>query len=160
MEKLFAELNGFAIYEPAMLVNYLKENRLRKKDVLSYFYTSNHGDLITRQGIALPIVNLDPDDYGFEILDAEPPNYLVRSGGWIFHAPAGLVRIIGIGYLTNLSSIKDDTGLRFTIAEGWHKLTIYSYWNEEEEPCFGLHFQPAGQQPDFSGDFDTDYAFE
>ena len=46
-KKIFAELEGFAIYEPQLMQEYLYRYHLNDKNVLAYFTETQHGDNIT-----------------------------------------------------------------------------------------------------------------
>ena len=66
IKEIFSELNGFVIYEPILLQEYLKNNQLTDKNVLNYLTETEYGDLITEEGIAIPIVGLTSDYYTFK----------------------------------------------------------------------------------------------
>ena len=53
--RIFSELGGFVLYEPALLARYMDEHWLANGDVLTYFTQTEHGDAVTRDGIAVPI---------------------------------------------------------------------------------------------------------
>lgn len=157
--KLFAELNGFVVYNPSLLEDYLDKNSLDKKDVLKHFTETEHGDIITREGIAIPIIGLPDDYYNFQIGNKTTvQNKMIDSAGWIFNGQNGIVRIMGIGYFKDMSAINEINSLNLRMEEGWKELSIISYY--DDEPGFILEFEAADHKPDFSGDLETNYGFE
>lgn len=53
--RIFSELGGFVVYEPALLAHYLDKHGLIGGDVLAYFTQTEHGGAVTEEGIAVPI---------------------------------------------------------------------------------------------------------
>lgn len=56
--RIFSELGGFVIYEPALLARYLDEHGLANGGVLGYFTQTEHGDTVAREGIVVPILGV------------------------------------------------------------------------------------------------------
>jgi hypothetical protein len=159
--KLFAELNGFVIYNPFLLERYLEENSLYNKDVLAYITETEHGDIITRNGIAVPLIGLPDDDYRFYLQRDKTEvvtGQLIKSTGWVYNARSGEVRVVGIGYFKDIDSIDNDNSLLFNLTEGWKKLTIYSVL--QNQPGFVMNFEDSLTQPVFSGNVETNYGFD
>ena len=48
--RIFSELGGFVVYEPALLARYLDEHGLASGDVLAYFTQTEHGGRGYRRG--------------------------------------------------------------------------------------------------------------
>ena len=80
--ELFAELEGFAIYIPSLMNKYITDNNIGN-DLLSYLIKSEHGDIVTKNGIIIPIIGVPTDYYQFNIIDELPDSYLEVSKGWI-----------------------------------------------------------------------------
>jgi len=159
--KLFSELHGFVIYEPLLLAEYLKRHNLNSKDVLSYFVDTDHGDIITREGIAIPVIGVPADYYSFTQEYITDENALQKSGGWIFNGYSGTVRVVGIGHFKDIFRINDSNSLSFTVNKGWHDLTIISFFDSANEDAgFLLDFKQATNKPHFYGDVETKYGFE
>lgn len=158
-DTIFSELEGFVIYEPYRIEKFLQINEIKDKNLLNYLTTSELGDTITEEGIAVPITWVPPDDYKFSILDSMPESYLARSEGWVFKVENGSFSIMGIGYLTNIDRINNkDVNLSFNLENSWYSLTIVSYM-EEEQKCFGLILEKEDYKPDFYGDLEMDFLF-
>lgn len=56
--RIFSELGGFVIYEPALLTRHLDKHGLVSGDVLAYFTQTEHGGAVTEEGIAVPILGV------------------------------------------------------------------------------------------------------
>jgi hypothetical protein len=160
--KLFAELEGFAIYEPLLMDKYIVDNSIIGNNLLTYLTGSEHGDIITQEGIIIPIIGLPADYYKFKVIDELPDNYLVESKGWILKIESKRINVIGIGYLADIIKISSDNSLSFSIPNGWYELSIISYLDSTDgnQKCFGLKLKKVSGKPIYSGDMQTDYLFE
>lgn len=159
--KLFAELEGFAIYEPSLTRKYIVDNNIGN-DLLSYLTTSEHGDIVTQNGIIIPIIGVPADYYKFVIIEKLPDNYLIESTGWILRVESEKLNIVGIGYLTDVTQISTDNILSFSIANGWYELSIISYMDtiDKNQKCFGLKLKQTSGKPHYRGDMETYYLFD
>jgi hypothetical protein len=110
---LFAELNGFIIYEPKLLKEYLIKNDLKDKNVLNYFIETNHGDIITESGIAIPMTDIEDGYYNFSLVKNENDSIIksdtkiINSKGWVLNITSGEIYIIGIGYFVDINTIPE-----------------------------------------------------
>ena len=158
IKEIFSELNGFVIYEPILLQEYLKNNQLTDKNVLNYLTETEYGDLITEEGIAIPIVGLTSDYYAFKIIKELPLDYKVISEGWVLNVISAQIRIVGIGYFVDIEKIDDSNSISFSdIPNGWYKLSIVSYFDDENRKTFGLMLEKSIDKPLFEGDMNTNY---
>ncbi|MCM3702628.1 hypothetical protein [Paenibacillus macerans] len=164
--KLFSELNGFVVYEPALLRKYLHDNNLHDNDVLKYFTNTEHGELITLGGIAIPVIGVNTGYYDINVtldkalLRLTDDEVKVKSSGWIYHTETGVVNIIAVGYLKNINSIVPDKTLTIKIKEGWYSVDISCGEKEGIEDYFlEFLFTPENRKPKFAGDFETEYCF-
>jgi hypothetical protein len=85
--------------------------------VLSYFTDTEHGDIITRKGIAVPIIGLPDEYYTFYVRQSkteEVTGQLIKSTGWIYNVQTGEVRVVGLGYFKDMININKDNSLLFT----------------------------------------------
>jgi hypothetical protein len=159
--KIFSELEGFAIYEPTLLKEYLKDNNIVDNDLLSHLITSTHGDNITTEGIMIPIIGVPPDYYQFSIINVMPSHFFVESKGWVLKVQSGEINIVGIGYLKDISAINASNCLSLPIMRGWYQLSIISYMKlDTNELCFGLKLVNVSDKPVFYGDMSIDYRFQ
>lgn len=165
MGKLFAELYGFVIYNPDLLDRYLFENQISTTDVLRMFTETEHGDRVIQEGIAIPIVNIPEGYYDFTLTADERAYYLSESKGWSVKITTGVLRVIGIGYLNDLSLIDNHRKVDFLLPSGWYELSIHSFQHKGNEGeisdgGFYLDFHPVKTQPIPSGELGFDFGFK
>ncbi|MBB6329762.1 hypothetical protein HNP24_000712 [Chryseobacterium sediminis] len=163
MKKIFSELKGFVVFSPQLLAKYLQENNLSGTNVLKYFVENEHGDEITKLGIAIPIIGVEEDYYAFQVSvnDEKILNdneVEVESKGWIFQAANNEVKIVGIGYLKDITSINDENSITLSLENGWYSLKIRG-GNKDGERLFELNMQNQDIHPTFSGDVTTEYYY-
>ncbi|REC47416.1 hypothetical protein [Chryseobacterium pennipullorum] len=163
MKKIFSERKGFVIYSPELLTQYLQEHHLPGDNILKYFVENEHGDEITKQGIAIPIIGVEEDYYAFRISvhgehALHHSEVAVESRGWIFQTTNNQMKIVGIGYLQDLTSINDENSITLNLENGWYSLQIKG-GNKDDEKLFELNMQKKESQPDFSGDLSTEYYY-
>jgi hypothetical protein len=159
--KIFAELEGFAIYEPSLMNKYVVDNNIGN-NLLSYLITSELGDIVTQNGVIIPIIGIPADYYKFKIIQELPKNYLIESKGWILKVETEKINVIGIGYLADVTQITTNNSLSFSISNGWYELSIISYLDsfDKTQKCFGLKLKQTPNKPVYSGNMETNYLFE
>ncbi|TZF93718.1 hypothetical protein FW781_18690 [Chryseobacterium panacisoli] len=163
MKKIFSELKGFVVFSPQLLANYLQENNLSGTNILKYFVENEHGDEITKSGIAIPIIGVEEDHYAFrvsvndeKILNDDEVE--VESRGWIFQTANNEVKIVGIGYLKDITSINAENSITLSLENGWYSLKIRG-GNKDGERLFELNMQKQDMHPAFTGDVTTEYYY-
>ncbi|PWN71105.1 hypothetical protein C1631_000300 [Chryseobacterium phosphatilyticum] len=163
MKKIFSELKGFVIYNPDLLTKYLLEHNLPGTNILKYFVENEHGDEITKSGIAIPVIGVEEGYYSFylsnhgeQILTQE--EVAVQSQDWIFQSTSNEVKIVGIGYLKDISSINDQNSVSIPIENGWFSLKIHGGMKNGER-IFELNMQKQDFKPIFNGDLTTEYYY-
>nr|WP_314871307.1 hypothetical protein [uncultured Campylobacter sp.] len=178
--RIFSELCGFVVYEPALLARYLDEHGLASGDVLAYFTQTEHGDAVTREGIAVPILGVRSDYYDFAVSTGEASEEIfaqneakIISRGWVFHS-SGTLKIVGIGYFKDMSRISEQNSLSFKLKRGRYRLEILGGYRSanfsgspascddtlvlSDTPVFHLRLTPSAE-PKFSGDLETSFYF-
>ena len=172
--RIFSELGGFVIYEPALLARYLDEHGLANGDVLAYFTQTEHGGAVTEEGIAVPILSVRSDYYDFAVTVGEADEEIfnqngakIISRGWVFHS-SGTLKIVGIGYFKDMSRISEQNSLSFRVERGRYRLEILggyrganfsgSLASRGDTPVFHLRLTPSAE-PKFSGDLETLFYF-
>ncbi|WP_336960327.1 hypothetical protein [Chryseobacterium contaminans] len=163
MKKIFSELKGFVIYSPELLAKYLQDHNLPGNNILKYFVENEHGDVITRSGIAIPVIGVEEDYYSFCISANEDrvlgnEEVAAQSDGWIFQTSNNELRVVGIGYLKDISSINDENSIKLNLDNGWFSLKIRA-GNKNGERLFELNTKKQEAKPDFKGDLTTTYYF-
>lgn len=163
MKKIFSELKGFVIFSPQLLTQYLQDHQLSGTNILKYFVENEHGDEITKSGIAIPIIGVEEDYYAFrvsvndeKILNDEEVE--VESKGWIFQTANNEVKIVGIGYLKDIAAISEENSVTLSLENGWYSLKIRG-GNKNGERLFELNMQKQDMHPAFSGDITTEYYY-
>jgi len=178
--RIFSELGGFVIYEPALLARYLDKHGLASGDVLAYFTQTEHGGAVTEEGIAVPISGVRSDYYDFAVTVGEASEEIfaqneakIISRGWVFHS-SGTLKIAGIGYFKDMSRISEQNSLSFRLARGRYRLEILGGYRGAnfsgspaplgdtpilgDTPVFHLRLTPS-TEPKFSGDLETSFYF-
>ena len=178
--RIFSELGGFVIYEPALLARYLDEHGLASGDVLAYFTQTERGGAVTEEGIAVPISGVRSDYYDFTVTVGEASEEIfaqneakIISRGWVFHS-SGTLKIAGIGYLKDMSRISEQNSLSFKLKRGRYNLEILGGYRGanfsgthvscddtpilSDTPVFHLRLTPSAE-PKFSGDLETSFYF-
>ncbi|MET3037273.1 hypothetical protein ABXT08_14280 [Chryseobacterium sp. NRRL B-14859] len=163
MKKIFSELKGFVIYSPELLTQYLQEHNLPGNNILKYFVENEHGDEITKSGIAIPIIGVEEDYYSFRISTKgesilNDNEVAAQSEGWIFQSANHEMKIVGIGYLKDISSINEENSITLPLENGWFSFKIRA-GNKDGEKLFELNAEKQEAKPDFSGDLTTTYYF-
>lgn len=163
MKKIFSEMKGFVIYSPELLSKYLQEYNLPGNNILKYFVENEHGDEITKSGIAIPVIGVEDDYYSFQVSTGE--EYILdhneveaQSTGWIFQASNNEVRVVGIGYLKDITLISDDNSIILPLENGWYSLKIRA-GRKNGERLFELNMQKQDLRPDFKGDVTSEYYY-
>ena len=178
--RIFSELGGFVVYEPALLAHYLDKHGLANGDVLAYFTQTEHGGAITEEGIAVPILGVRSDYYDFAVTVGEASEEIfaqdeakIISRGWVFHS-SGTLKIVGIGYFKDMSCISEQNSLSFRVERGRYRLKILGGYRSvnfggapaplgdtpilSDMPVFYLRLTPFAE-PKFSGDLETSFYF-
>lgn len=163
MKKIFSELKGFVIYSPELLTKYLLEHNLQGNNILKYFVENEHGDEITKLGIAIPLIGVEEGYYSFCISTGEEHilengEVAVQSDGWIYQAANNELKVVGIGYLKDISAINDENSIRLTLENGWSSIRIKAGVKDGEK-IFELNTQKQDTKPDFNGDVTTTYYY-
>nr|WP_315034736.1 hypothetical protein [uncultured Chryseobacterium sp.] len=164
MKKIFSELKGFVIYSPELLTRYLQEHNLPGNNILKYFVENEHGDEITKSGIAIPIIGVENDYYSFQVSLNEEyildhSEVAIESEGWIFQTVNNQLRIAGIGYLKDITLINEENSITLPLENGWFLLKI-RVGRKDGERLFELNIQKQEIKPDFRGDMTTEYYYD
>ncbi|MDM1352061.1 hypothetical protein HX014_15755 [Myroides marinus] len=161
MNKVFSELNGFVIYNPSELDIYLKNNNLKNNDILLYLTETIHGDILVQKGIMIPIINIPSDYYNFQLISQVDGRNIVRlakSKGWLLLSTSGIINIVGIGFLKDISLINNNYK-QIKVPQGFYNLTIISYY-DNKEPGFLLDLELTNEKQKFRGSYEFDYEFD
>lgn len=151
VDSLFAELFGCVVCSPSGLNEVVGED-VDGKDLLELFTTTELGDLVLREGAAIPILGLEADDYRFLIIDesSEPSQLSVvrrASPGWVLHVQADGARLCCLGYLKRWSP-NHPRHARLDLDAGWYQMTIVGGL-DGGIPAFELRLRRREARPEF-----------
>ena len=126
LEKRFPELHGFVLLDPERL-DALDEHGARGADLLTRFTASEEGDRVSREGIAVPVLGLEPDYYTVVLrvgtTHGASHTSHVRSDGWVLGTATGRLVLCGLGYLARWDP-DDPKHSRIEVPPGWYTVTI------------------------------------
>jgi len=129
LEKRFPEAHGFVLLDPARLDAFCN-GRAEGADLLTRFSQTEDGDRVSREGIAIPITELDEGDYTIVLREAGSPgvNALlrVRSPGWVLGTETGKLVFCGIGYLLHWNPLHPNHA-QIQIPPGWYQVEVLGY---------------------------------
>ncbi len=155
---LFAELNGFIIYDEEEFENFIKKHKI-ESNTMEALAISNLGSEVSEAGIAIPVLNIIADDYSFNTKRDDLPSELkeeqvkIHSAGWILYSRTGLIKIAGTGYFLNYKNPDSIKSITLEIAIGWNEIKLIGGFNESSEPIYEIVFKPVPKKPEFSASF-------
>lgn len=135
---------------------------------------TEHGDAVTEEGIAVPILGVRSDYYDFAVTVGEASEEIfaqnevkIISRGWVFHS-SDTLKIAGIGYFKDMSRIGEQNSLSFKLKRGRYRLEILGGYRSAnfsgapaplgDTPVFHLRLTPS-VEPKFSGDLEMSFYF-
>ena len=151
------------IFDPHGLETF-RENHGNGSNILTPLTETDLGETITTEGIAIPIIGVETDDYGF-VLSHSQQTYLkdiaVISKGWVLNATGGLW-VCGVGHLKNLDLRRlkaIERVICFEVPRQWLTIDIYGGYDRNQLPIFELVYDKAAEKPHFEGDMSVPYYF-
>jgi len=158
--RLFSELGGFIIFSPEKLGMFCKQKEIGS-DIMSFLTSNESGDIITAEGIATPIFNLEPDDYKIEVkihTDFEMNCDASKvSIGWLFNSTGSLC-ICGAGYFFDYNYdqlISNGNIFEVEIEKGWYSMTF----SLPEKDLLRINLKSEKKAPPLFGDFNFKFNF-
>jgi hypothetical protein len=159
-KSLFSELNGFVIYDPKLLHEYLENNNLKDNNILKYFTETNHGDFIVENGIVIPMMDIDSDYYNFSVVEKFEDKIILHnkfsSKDWIIQIVSGEININGIGYFNNIKTLNENNVLKFYLKNGWYEVEIIG-GNVENKLFYEIILTKKDIKPKYNGDINFSY---
>ncbi len=95
--KIFPELNGFVVFSPEKLEEYLKVANVG--DLLEHLANSEDDGLLVESGVLLPIFNVEEGLYNVVVSTCKS----VTDEFLGFFSSEGMLSVMGIGYLSGYS---------------------------------------------------------
>lgn len=130
--KLFSELSGFVLYDAENVARFHGLGA-RGMNLLKSYSETNEGDVVSREGIVVPVFGIKPADYTIRVRSADSAPLLssepkVVSKGWILSVNSGHLCLSGIGYLTNWNP-DDPRVAKLSVPSGWYRVEIHAGMN-------------------------------
>lgn len=150
---VFSELFGFVLLDPDALDARYAEGATGR-DLLHEYTTSDEGDRVAADGVAVPMLGLPADDYTLVVRHADAPSALVQvtveSAGWVLSASTRPLCLCGLGYLSEWDADHPRV-LRPVVPEGWYAVTIRGGTDADEHRAIELVLTPCAERPPYTG---------
>jgi hypothetical protein len=129
----------------------------RQRDLLELYTASDAGDAVAAEGVAIPVLGVEPGYYAITIRTesdssplSDPP--FDMSTGWVLQVSSGEVVLAGVGYLKNWDP-EHPKLRRVALEPGWYSVDIFvgAATNGDD---FALDFvlRACAARPQFSAD--------
>lgn len=155
LEGCFPELWGFVLLDPARLDQAL--GGTAGGNLLERFSTTDLGDRVSADGIAIPLFGVDAGWYSVLVRHAaEPSPWSVprlSSSGWVLGTTTGALLLCGAGYLVEWKADHPRHG-RIEVPPGWYTVEINGYLPGPEagDGAYEFVLTPTPVQPPFRAD--------
>lgn len=156
---LFAELNGFVLYDP---VNLNKTCKIcGTNNIFHSLTTTDIGDFVSEEGFLLPIFGLESDDYNIYLTHEENLtfDYLVSMDNYVLNVTSNKVNIVGVGYLSNIAMIKPESTLSTMVENGFYSVRICGFYDSNDIPSILYQLQKVIDKPLFNADLSKSFEF-
>lgn len=160
LKDCFPEDRGFVLCDPERLDSF--HDGQAQGDLLTAYSTSDQGNRVSAQGIAIPIYDVEPDYYTVVVrgknTESTLSQPLVRSPGWVLGTESGRLVLCGAGYLRDWNS-QDPRFKRFSIPPGWYAVEIQAGFSKAapEQGVYEFVLSPTQTQPDFTADLSMSF---
>jgi len=161
LKEQFPELYGFVLMDPMRLDSFYQFNA-KGMDLLTRFTQTDDGDRVCREGIAIPITNIDEGDYSITIRDSQspgldqPPHAL--SKGWIIGTETGKLIFTGLGYLIHWDP-NHTHHVHIQVPPGWYQVNLSGYRLDEDssgdDGLYDFALTPSSHKPAFTANMAT-----
>jgi hypothetical protein len=156
---LFPELSGFVLLDAARLDDALGGDATGQ-NLLHTFTTTDHGDEVTRDGIALPVLGVDAGYYTVIVRHARDrsrwPTPQLVADGWVLGTETGSLVLCGVGYLVDWNA-DHPRHRHVAVPPGWYEVQVRGYLLPEHDPddaAYEFVLAPTRVQPRFHGQLD------
>ncbi|GAA3019257.1 hypothetical protein [Streptosporangium longisporum] len=159
----FPELFGFVLLDATGLGDVGAGSPVGR-NLLQLFSTSEQGDRVVRDGIAIPAQNIDPGFYTVLVRHAQSPSPWqdpkVTSAGWVLHVRSEELLLCGLGYLTKWTP-DDPRHRRISVPPGWYEVEIRGHLlgpddlDDPDDAAYEFVLSgPTGARPTFHAHLD------
>lgn len=153
---LFPELRGFVLADPDLLEAF-HSGRARGLDLLRLYSESEAGDRVASEGVAIPILGLEPAYYCVTLRSATEPSTIVgspigSSAGWVLRVASKELVLGGIGYLKcwdpNHPKLR-----KIAVSPGWYSVVIsLGATSNGDDFALDLALTHCDERPEFTAD--------
>lgn len=160
--RMYPEAGGFVLLDPARLDAFYGGNSAGR-DILTELSTTEAGDRVSEDGIAIPIVMVEDGDYTIVVRTADSPGLApeprLRSAGWILGTETGDLVCCGVGSLL-IWDPRSPRLVHVRVPPGWYRVAIQGHVLNEGQPAeewaYEFVLTQAEGQPPFSADLSED----
>ncbi|MDG4829323.1 hypothetical protein O7627_08390 [Solwaraspora sp. WMMD1047] len=149
----FPEAHGFVLLDPARLDEHLGADSAGR-NLLELFSTTEAGDAVAREGIALPLMGVNAAYYTVlvrHVSDRSPWSTAVRSSpGWVLGSETGSLLLCGAGHLIRWTP-GHPGHRRVTVPPGWYEVEVREHDQADgtDDGAYELVLTPTSAQPTF-----------
>jgi hypothetical protein len=158
----FPELFGFVLLDAARL-DHAFGGDAAGQNLLHTFTTTDQGDEVARDGIALPVMGVDAGVYTVIVRhagDRSPwPTPQLVADGWVLGTDTGSLVLCGVGYLVDWNP-DHPKHRHVTVPPGWYEVELRGYLLAHDHPddaAYEFVLTPSATQPPFSGQLDRGF---
>ncbi|MFV2021361.1 hypothetical protein [Micromonospora sp. LOL_023] len=138
----FPEADGFVLLDPVRLDQYLGADSTGR-DLLALFTTTDAGDAVVREGIAIPLMGVAAGYYTVlvrHLADHPPwPAAAFSSPGWVLGTETGSLLLCGVGHLTHWTP-GHPKHRPVTVPPGWYAIEVRGHDHAEGSDDAGYEF--------------------
>ena len=159
----FPELSGFVLLDPRRLEDAVPQAKGR--DLMTLLCTSDLGNRVTADGVAILMLNLTVGYYTVTVGDRRSlarPAGAVASTGWVLGTDTGTLLLCGAGYLTEWDP-EHEKHRPISVSPGWYRLDIDGYplgADSDDDYALDLTLTPAAERPPFAADLAQDFSLD
>lgn len=161
LEGCFPELFGFVFLDPARLDQALG-GEAADENLLERFSTTDLGDRVSADGIAIPVLGVEVGVYSVLVRHAAEPSPWpaprLSSSGWVLGTTTGALLLCGAGYLARW-----DPGhprhRRIDVPAGWYAVEIHGHVLDSgaDDGAYEFVLTPTNTQPPFRAHLGQDF---
>jgi hypothetical protein len=132
---VFSELFGFVLLSPDDLDAH-HAGQARRRDLLHELTSTDEGDRVAAEGIAVPVLGVPADDYTLVVRHVDVASTLTdvafESRGWVLHATATPLCLCGLGYRVGTPTTRACSDLESRRAGTWSRFAVERTRREHE----------------------------
>ncbi|MDI6105211.1 hypothetical protein QLQ12_42165 [Actinoplanes sp. NEAU-A12] len=157
----FPELFGFVLLDPARLDHALGGNT-EGTNLLDVFTTTEQGDRVAHDGIAIPVMGVDAGDYTVLVRHASDRSPWttpqLSSPGWVLGTETGSLLLCGAGHLTAWAPDHPEHR-HVAVPPGWYEVEIRGHLLAQgpDDAAYEFILTSTVTPPAFHADLDQQF---